>query len=791
MRSRRGSLNDVLAVLLAATGTTWLATLAWLGFTRDPGSYLWPLLLVALVMGLSGAGLRWLRLSGGLVLLGQLFASGLAVSLLLTGSPLPLGAAGTGLLRELGAAIDNAQSYRAPVPADAPIGILLVLGGWLCMVLVDLFASTLRRASLAGLPLLTIYSIPVSMLGGGVAWWVFALTAGGFLLMLCLQHSETTTRWGRPLEEPGGYGGRSSTIRAGAGTVGVTATTLAVFVPLFVPTLSFSAFDFGPGDGEGDGVSVTNPMTDLRRDLMRGGDVTLLRVRTDDPDPSYLRVAALNWFTNNEWTTGDRDLPAEQQAQGQLPLTDVDPSVSRTQHAYEVTATAAFQSRWLPTQYPISRISAEGDWRYDIETRDFLAFDDGLDTARLSYTFTAVDLQLNAEELAASPPSAGEVDSIFRDLPGDFPAMVSNLAIEVTRNHSSRYEKAVALQDWFREDGGFTYSLENVPQGNGPDELVQFLTEGENGRVGYCEQFASAMAAMARSLGIPARVAVGFLTPEKTAPGTYEYSAHDMHAWPELYFTGAGWVRFEPTPADRASSVPSYTTQDLLAQPEDQPSEQPSDPGGPSLSPGADPRLDEGALPEDQSDAADPGFPLARVAGIGAVAMLVVALLLLPGAVRRRQSTSRLTGSPEPAWGELEATALDLGIEWPAGRSPRQIRDRLARHLGAPGDDEADEFLVRRRRGPDVAPEAAAALDRLVLALERLRYSKGRDAGDPQVVAGDARTVVASLHDGADTSARRRARWWPVSVLPWRRRATAAAERPLLVRRGGVVDHVG
>ncbi len=103
----------------------------------------------------------------------------------------------------------------------------------------------------------------------------------------------------------------------------------------------------------------------------------------------------------------------------------------------------------------------------------------------------------------------------FIELPDDFPSFVRTLAQEVTRDVPSRYEKAVALQDWFREDGGFEYSLEQVDPGNGADELVAFLTEGDGGRVGYCEQFAASMAVMARSLGIPARVAVGFLEPER------------------------------------------------------------------------------------------------------------------------------------------------------------------------------------------------------------------------------------------------------------------------------------
>jgi len=57
----------------------------------------------------------------------------------------------------------------------------------------------------------------------------------------------------------------------------------------------------------------------------------------------------------------------------------------------------------------------------------------------------------------------------------------------------------------------------------------------------------------------PARVAVGFLEPQRQPDGSFVYSSHDMHAWPELYFQGAGWTVFEPTPADQARTTPSYT----------------------------------------------------------------------------------------------------------------------------------------------------------------------------------------------------------------------------------------
>ncbi len=127
--------------------------------------------------------------------------------------------------------------------------------------------------SLAGLPLLTIYSIPVSMLGGGVPWWSFALTAGGFMLMLFLQHREQTSRWGRGIGEAGREPGTSIAVSSqrhpdvGGHRSARSPLLLAVMIPQFVPTLSFSVFGFGPGNGNGrrpharqpDGRPATRP----------------------------------------------------------------------------------------------------------------------------------------------------------------------------------------------------------------------------------------------------------------------------------------------------------------------------------------------------------------------------------------------------------------------------------------------------------------------------------------------------------------------------------------------------
>ena len=73
------------------------------------------------------------------------------------------------------------------------------------------------------------------------------------------------------------------------------------------------------------------------------------------------------------------------------------------------------------------------------------------------------------------------------------------------------------------------------------------------------------MALMARILGIPARVGIGFLPGQAGKDGEYIVRMHDMHAWPELYFQGVGWVRFEPTPSARVATTPTWTDADRRA----------------------------------------------------------------------------------------------------------------------------------------------------------------------------------------------------------------------------------
>ncbi len=791
---RRSSLTGDAALAGTAAATTWVAMWSWTGFTTVPGRFLGPLFVLAAVVAGTGVLARWWRVPGPAVAGLQVVVSGLVCSTMLSGSPIPVGAAWTRLATSYADALDTAGRYAAPVPANAPgVHPLLIPGGLVCLLLVDVLACTARRVPLAGLPLLTIYSVPVSLVGGGVSWWVFALTAAGFMTMLFLQENEQVARWGRPLgqdpaeADPSGFGMTTGATRTSAGTIGSVATVIALFVPLLIPTLDLHLLDGGRGSGGDSDITIKNPMADLRRDLSRGEDIPLLRVTTDDPSPDYLRISVLNTFNDNEWSSGDRDVPTNNLPDGPMPgLVGVSSTLGRTEYHYDVSVSSQFSSTWLPTQSPISQIVAEGDWRYDTSTMDFIAGDEDLTTAGMSYSMTGVDLDLSAADMARAPSSAGMVSRAFVQLPAGLPSIVRTLANDVTRDAPSRYEKAVALQDWFSKSGGFTYDLHSAP-GNGVDDLVAFLTDGNGGRTGYCEQFAASMTLMARILGIPSRVAVGFLEPQQVGPKTWEYSSHDLHAWPELFFPGSGWVRFEPTPAGAGTHIPSYTTQkvpvgnptlrpDRPQASEDLPDRGSSDSASPSESPAAASNSDSGS-----------GFPWLPVAGGLGALVLLGGLALLPRAARRTRRERRLTGGPEEAWAELRATALDLGVPWPEGRSPRETRRRLVRFLGSPVDSQTAE---RPRHGADVAPEAVAALDRIVRTLELSRYARESAPAGP--LRRDVETCLAALAGGASRGARRRAEWWPRSVTarPGRRRHVAA-QAPVQSRYGGVVDHVG
>ena len=124
-------------------------------------------------------------------------------------------------------------------------------------------------------------------------------------------------------------------------------------------------------------------------------------------------------------------------------------------------------------------------------------------------------------------------------------------ARQIVGTTQSPYAAVVALERWFRATGGFTYS-EQPPLAPGLPPLVGFVMQT---KTGYCQHFAGAMALMARLLGIPARVAAGFVSGHY-ANGAWTITDHDAHTWVEVWFPGYGWLPFDPTPGRGHLSAP-------------------------------------------------------------------------------------------------------------------------------------------------------------------------------------------------------------------------------------------
>jgi transglutaminase-like putative cysteine protease len=783
--TRATSLPHQLLISCVAAATVWAAMLGWSPLTTGASDFLSPLFVGGALVAVAGALLRQTRTPLVGYATAQALLAALFVMWALTGSPLPT----PGGLAELGTtlekAVASANRYPSPVPVGVPpVWPIFVLVGAVSLVVMDVVAVRLGRVAGSGLLLMALYSVPVSLLVDGVAWWAFVLVAAGFLALLFLQQDSVVARWGRGVpgteEETGPVmlGPPTHRARSSAILLGASSTALAVALPVLVPTLGLDVWD-GPGRGQGgDGISVDNPLVDLRRDLQRGDDVPLLRVETEGERPTYVRLSVLNRFNGQEWSSGDRTVPRSQVADGDLPeLLGVDSDLRRTETAYSFSATAALDSRWLPTMEQTSQIFAEGDWRYDRSTMDFIAGDDDLSTAGLSWRLRGVDLEYDAQSLDDATSGGSQVGATTLQVPANLPGVVRSLTESVAGAETTRFRQARALQEWFRTE--FTYSLDRVDS-VGNNELVAFLSP--EGRTGYCEQFAASMAVMARLLDIPARVAVGFLEPTEVGPSTWEFSSDDLHAWPELFFPGSGWVRFEPTPPSRAAGAPSYTVANL---PEIEETARPAPSAGedaPSQAPRE--RREEEALPnaDDQETAS---LPWRRIVGGGIALLGLGALALTPGLVRRRRRAARLhAGDIESLWAELGDHVVDLGRSWPAGRSPQALAETVSQWFGAEGDQE------RARLGPDQDPDANSALRRLVTALERSRYGRPGTAPDP--VPGwvdDLRACTGALSAGAGKGRRRKAAWWPSSVLRQLRSKRPEPEQ-VVASRAGLAEHI-
>jgi len=777
---------------LCAWVATMLAACALLPLVEDVS---W-LLQVAFLLGVQtvvGAGARRVPLAWPLTVAAQLLVTLVLMTLVFVREqaffgliPGPDAFQQFGTLLQTGA--DDVGRYAIPAPLSDGIRLMLVGGVLLIGLMVDTLAVTFRAAAPAGLPLLALYSVAAGLADGGGAWVWFLLAAAGYLMLLLAEGRDRLSQWGRVFggapRSPGeqSSGGAIAPVRTGR-RIGAVALGVALVVPLALPSLDGGLLDatgtgVGSGSGGGGTISAVNPLVSLRDSLNVDEDRQVMSVRnsTEDTQDLYLRIVSLDSFDGTAWKPSQRHI---QDVPDTFPTPlGLSADVRRTEITTTISAADWYAQDWLPMPYPATGVKIDGSWRFEPVGRTLVG-DHGQNTRGVRYTVTSLDVQPTAEQLAEAPEPDPALVREFTQVPESLPAIVARTAREVTAGSTNAYEQAVKLQDYFSVSGGFRYDTQ-VQVGSGSNAIARFLRDKE----GFCVHFSFAMASMARTLGIPARVAVGFAPGTPEPDGTVSVGLRDAHAWPELYFEGVGWTRFEPTPT--RGSVPEYTQSQAPGStipdpelPSQNASVAPSDSASANETcTAAQRRLDGGCASESAevalSQGDDSGWWSAALGWtLGALAL--VGLLLLPMLWRLRIRAVRLGahGRSEAdaavhalsAWQELTDTAWDFGISPEESQTPRKAAARIVR-LG------------------ELDPPAAEAVHRVADAVEQVLY-----APSPRPTAGlaeDVRRVTESLRTTVSRGTRLRAMFAPRSTVrvAWALSAhlTALSERASAAR---------
>lgn len=723
-------------------------------------------LLLLAVIALSGVGARALALRGWQVLMVQLVCVVLAASAiygrghLWHGLPTfeTLGVAG----RLVSEALATAQKYAAPAPTTP--GLIFVVSCALAVtaLAVDYLAVTRGSPSLAGLPLLTAFLASAANTGSSLPVNFFLAAAAMWLILVARQGSAILRRWGTTmtvartpvrgtLDSDGMY--HYSSI---ARTLGAVALVAAVTMPLVLPQLPPKYLVSGLGRSPlakgnvsaGVGFSLS---INLAEDLTDRGTAPVLQYTTADTSPPPLRVGIGSAYRSQPgvWLPWGRPVPALSTTPEIPEPTGLLPTVPKTRFTMTFAGNLLDEPN-LAVPYPLISADLYGvAWGADDQSQNVRV------AARPdSYTASYWRLEPTPEMLQNTRPLSDRDRQLFdMDLRLDGPSAgpVTALTERLTTDKTSDYDKAMAIQQYLRANGGFKYSLTLAPpakdqSGNvaGFDPLTNFLVT----KRGYCVQFATAMVMMSRAAGIPARMAIGFL-PGTRDKGVWTVTASDAHAWPELYLDGIGWTRFEPTPSRAAP--PAYAT--------------PPTSGGSS---GGGRPVDDATAPAPSKtapkDLGDPSTSGGSSQGVGLSPTAVFrwlthgwgpvllgslvglfGALVVPMAARWRRRRDLITARTaaqrvEVQWGLLTSSLSDLGIAPAPSRTPRQLR--------AYYDHEA--FLDA---------EASEALGRAVQTLERSRYAGSAPA--PDGLAADVRQVLRAAAATRRLSDRLRAALWP------------------------------
>ena len=671
------------------------------------------------------------------------------------------------------AALDNAvrvmPTVVAPVPDLVGFRLLATWGVGLVALLADWAAFRLRSSLQALAPGFALFVV-CCVLGttAGRAWSVATIVAS--MTASVLVHRNTIGRAGTVWFANLDHGSISWAVGIGAGLLALTGA--AIVIGNVAPTEGRGVLGWKHGPvGAGGPRSVISPIVDLRTRLVDNATTPVMTVAS--PVPSYWRLTSLDTFTGIQWQSTNTYLSIGRRLPG------VGSPPPGTRQVTEKFHLQTLDSIWLPAAFSPETIAGGGHVTYDPVSGSLLT--DRATADGLSYVVTSLQqlatLDPHSLETAGPLPSDG---SLAHDLTlPPMQAQIHQLAVRITAGRSTEYDKALALQNYFLGPL-FHYSLNPPTDGYGTDALSTFLFTT---RTGYCQQFAGAYAVLARSIGLPTRLAVGFTAGTPTGAG-YQVTDANAHTWPEVYFAGYGWLPFEPTKGGfevpGATGYTGHTSGVTSSAPAPAPAPQAAAPPSASVATTTPPVRREQVAP---ASAPSPS----RSAGLGGglIALLVIAGLVVgwPALIsggravrwRRRRHRAAHQGPAGAAevmvlWAETEELLAWWGIRRPGSETFAEVAQRASARLGA---------LVSPAPTPATAPTTAPAsatptgsrpwsdLEALADWASEADYAEGalRPVAVDQARSAH-RHIVVSLRRAA--SARLWLRWLSDPRLAWR-----------------------